>query len=100
MNPGFLVLDDKDNVGVALRRLAARTRLDLPASCAAPHRAASLTVMEDIPMGHKFALSDLAAGDPILKYGAVMGVATAAIGQGRHVHMHNVESRRGRGDLS
>ena len=92
MKPGFLVLDERDNVGVALRSLSAGTRLD--------HGVAQMLILQDdIPMGHKFALVDVALGEPVLKYGAVMGVATAQVARGGHVHTHNVESRRGRGDL-
>jgi altronate dehydratase small subunit len=37
-------------------------------------------------------------GDSIIKYGEVIGVATREIAPGQHVHVHNLESRRGRGD--
>ncbi len=92
MKPGFLVLDERDNVGVALCSLSAGTRLDHGLSQV-------LILQDDIPMGHKFALTDVAPGEPVLKYGAVMGVTTAPVARGGHVHTHNVESRRGRGDL-
>ncbi len=57
-----------------------------------------LTLAEDIPFAHKVALCDIRAGDPILKYGEVMGRATTNIAKGAHVHVQNVESLRGRGD--
>lgn len=53
----------------------------------------------DIPYGHKVAIKPIAKGDSIVKYGEKIGRATAAIGAGEHVHVHNVESLRGRGDL-
>lgn len=56
------------------------------------------SVSEDIPAGHKFALMDIGAGELIRKYGEVIGVATKDIKAGQHVHIHNVESCRGRGD--
>ncbi|HRL22927.1 UxaA family hydrolase [Alcaligenes sp. SDU_A2] len=96
MNSGFLVLDEHDNVGVALQHLPAGARLLLEAG--ASGRESVLTLVQDIPMGHKFALTELADGAAILKYGAVIGAATAAIQAGGHVHIHNVESCRGRGD--
>ncbi len=52
-----------------------------------------------IPYGHKVALTDLNAGDDVMKYGQVIGRMTRAVKQGEHVHVHNVESIRGRGDL-
>ena len=57
------------------------------------------TVAEDIPYGHKFAVRAVRRGEDILKYGEVIGRATVDIGAGRHAHVQNVESLRGRGDL-
>jgi hypothetical protein len=51
-----------------------------------------------IPRGHKIALVDLQAGQAIRKYGQVIGVCTADITRGGWVHVHNMESVRGRGD--
>ena len=52
-----------------------------------------------IPLGHKFALRDIAGGREVIKYGETIGVATSVIRRGEHVHLHNVEGLRGRGDL-
>jgi altronate dehydratase small subunit len=49
-------------------------------------------------MGHKFALDPIAQGEPVRKYGVVIARAMAPIEAGQHVHVHNVESNRGRGD--
>jgi len=58
-----------------------------------------IKVLQKIPFGHKIALRDIAKGEEIIKYGEVIGRATAEIKKGEHVHVHNVESLRGRGDL-
>ncbi|MBC7114483.1 MAG: UxaA family hydrolase [Archaeoglobi archaeon] len=55
---------------------------------------------QQIPFGHKIALRDISRGDSIIKYGEVIGRATADIRRGEHVHVHNVESLRGRGDIA
>jgi len=55
---------------------------------------------EVIRLGHKIALRTIQKGEDIIKYGEVIGRATEMIGVGRHVHVHNVESLRGRGDLA
>jgi altronate dehydratase large subunit len=60
----------------------------------------SIVLRQPIPSGHKFALRAIANGDLVRKYGQLIGRATAAIAPGEHVHVHNVESLRGRGDLS
>ena len=42
-----------------------------------------------VPFGHKVALRDMPCGAPVVKYGVAIGVATQAIVQGEHVHVHN-----------
>jgi altronate dehydratase small subunit len=58
----------------------------------------SLVARADIPYGHKIALRDIAAGEQVVKYGLSIGSASTDIQAGDHVHVHNVESNRGRGD--
>ena len=60
----------------------------------------SIVLRQPIPSGHKFSLRPIASGDLVRKYGQPIGRATSAIVPGEHVHVHNVESLRGRGDLS
>lgn len=57
-----------------------------------------VTLKQPIPFGHKVALADITPGADVLKYGKVIGETTAAITVGEHVHVHNVDSKRGRGD--
>ena len=52
----------------------------------------STQLLEDIPGGHKYALVAIKKGDPIIKYGAPMGEATADIAVGEHVHTHNTKT--------
>jgi len=59
----------------------------------------SVTVRDPIPIFHKIAIVSMAEGSPCVKYGQSIGVATADIEPGRHVHTHNLASLRGRGDL-
>ena len=39
----------------------------------------TVRLLEDIPQGHKFALTDIAAGQPVIKYNAPIGIAKEAI---------------------
>ena len=58
----------------------------------------SITIKNDIPFGHKIALTDINAGEHVIKYAEIIGAASRAITAGEHVHVHNVESIRARGD--
>ncbi|MEG0752357.1 MAG: UxaA family hydrolase [Angelakisella sp.] len=58
-----------------------------------------LHVHGDIPYGHKLAVCDIKTGTQITKYGEEIGVATTDIKKGDYVHVHNLDSMRGRGDL-
>ncbi len=57
------------------------------------------TVRADIPYGHKVAVRPIKIGEPIIKYGEEIGVATQDIETGDYVHVHNLDSQRARGDL-
>ena len=56
-------------------------------------------VIGDVPYGHKIAVKDISKGEQIIKYGEEIGIATADIKRGEYVHVHNLDSMRGRGDL-
>ena len=86
-----LIISARDNVATALETLEAGRRVTLGEI--------ELTVSERIPHGHKVALVAIAAGQPVIKYGSPIGLASVDIGAGAHVHVHNVASSRGRGDL-
>lgn len=51
-----------------------------------------ITLLNDIPFGHKVALVDLAEGDNVIKYGYPIGHATAPVKRGEHVHSHNLKT--------
>jgi (2R)-sulfolactate sulfo-lyase subunit alpha len=49
---------------------------------------------QDIPIGHKVALKDMAVGDTVLKYGIDMGKVVAPIKAGDHAHVQNIKTKR------
>ncbi len=53
-----------------------------------------IEVADAIPLGHKMALVGLADGADVIEYGQRVGVASAAIMPGQHVHIHNLRSAR------
>ena len=54
-----------------------------------------VTLLEDIPQGHKFALAHIPEGSSVIKYGAPIGTAKADIPQGAWVHTHNLKTGLG-----
>jgi (2R)-sulfolactate sulfo-lyase subunit alpha len=92
-HPHLLVHDTRDNVGVVVvENLAAGTNmLCVVTGDNSEFRA---TVTQDVPIGHKVALKDLASGDTIVKYGEDIGRVVAPIRKGEHVHTHNLKTKR------
>ena len=48
-------------------------------------------VMERIPAGHKVAVRPIAVGEPVRRYGQIIGFASQPIAPGQHVHVQNSE---------
>lgn len=90
-----IVLNVKDNVATALTEIESG---DVVKVRNGEERA--IQILQDIPFGHKFALEGIGKGEKVLKYGEVIAIATLDIRAGEHVHVHNIESLRGRGDLA
>ncbi|CAN7492335.1 altronate dehydratase [Polaromonas sp. CF318] len=57
-------------------------------------RMINVQAQQDIPIGHKVALKDMAVGDTVLKYGIDMGKVVANIKAGQHAHVHNIKTKR------
>ena len=55
----------------------------------------ALQVIEE---GHKIATCPISRGENVIKYGFPIGVASLPIAGGEHVHIHNLDSQKGRGD--
>ena len=83
-----------DNVCTVVETAEAFTEVDAQID----GKTVTTSVTEKISFGHKFALRTIKMGDPIIKYGETIGLATKEIQTGQHVHVHNLESCRGRGD--
>lgn len=90
------VVEPTDNVATALRDLEAGETVTI----AVGDEAVTVDIADDVEFGHKVALEDLSEGDTIVKYGKSIGNASEAIAAGDWVHVHNVESNYGRGDLA
>ena len=88
----YIVHGETDMVGVAVVDLTRGQRLtgwnmDRDATL-------RLQARQDVPLGHKIALIDIARGDSVVKYDESIGVASKAIKKGQHVHPHNLKTAR------
>jgi len=90
-----IIMDKKDNVATLLTDV----NKDEVVQVRAGEKSVEVRVQGKIRFGHKFAIKGISKGQDVIKYGEGIGRATQDIGEGQHVHVHNVESLRARGDL-
>ena len=79
-----IVLAPEDNVVVTCASIEAGGQVDIEGQ--------TYTLDAALVLGHKLTRRDIAMDEKILRYGAPIGHATAAIKAGDHVHIHNVDS--------
>lgn len=89
--PDFLAHHDGDVVAVAVRDLAPGA---VEGGYLRGTASISLELLDEVPLGHKLALVDLAPGHDVIEYGLRVGVTTKAITRGSYVHIHNMRSAR------
>jgi altronate hydrolase len=82
--PDVILLHESDNVCVAARNLPVGSRIEC--------RSRTAELREPVRMGHKIALEKVAFGQPVTKYGQIIGFAIQPIGAGDWVHTHNLHS--------
>lgn len=80
----LILLDEHDNVLVARAAIYAGETLRVSGI--------DVTLPETISMGHKLALRAIHAGQPVVKFGAVIGSASRDIALGQHIHLQNLTS--------
>jgi SAF domain len=88
----MLILKPGDNVGVVVTAVPRGGVLRA-------FSGESVEAIDDIPRAHKVALSHMPKGGGVRKYGEIIGLTTRDVRPGEHVHVHNVQSQRLRGDL-
>lgn len=86
-----IVMNELDNVATALEDIGVGEEVSVGGW--------EIKAKAPIPFGHKIAIRPIRKGESVIKYGEVIGVATEDIDPGDWVHVHNVVSLRGRGDL-
>ena len=80
----YIKIHALDNVAVALADFAEGTEVSVDNQ--------TVTLRQDVARGHKFALTDIAKGANVIKYGLPIGYALADIAAGEHVHAHNTRT--------
>ena len=81
-----IIFESNDNVATSLTNLKRNDRITIDQGVE------EVTIQEQIPFGHKYAINTIRKGEHVIKYGIIIGRATSDIMIGEHVHIHNVES--------
>lgn len=85
-----LMLDSEDHVALALTPLAPGDIAKIKTS----DGDRQVEIREAIPRYHKFTVCPLADQTPVIKGGEVIGITTADVRPGCHLHTHNIKSIR------
>jgi (2R)-sulfolactate sulfo-lyase subunit alpha len=89
----FVLHDAKDTVAVVVVE-GVKAGMTLNGWIMDEDRMMTVEARQDIPIGHKVALVDMAPGDTVIKYGIDMGKVVAAAHKGEHAHVHNIKTKR------
>jgi altronate dehydratase small subunit len=82
--PRVLRLSPADNVGAATATIEPGEPIDVDGR--------RIVAADRVPTGHKIALTPIAAGEKVVKFGTPIGSATCDIAPGEYVHTHNLKS--------
>ena len=93
MRHKFLVHNPGDHVGVAVDEIEAGQEV-YGIILADDSQTGAITARRNVPLGHKIALRDLAAGELVIEYGLPVGVLKEAVAIGDYVHTHNMKTAR------
>ena len=91
--PDFLVHDDSDSVGVVVVENA-QSGSTLSGWVMDTDDTITVEATQDIPLGHKIALTDMSVGDKVIKYGFPVALVTAPVKKGGHLHVHNAKTEK------
>ena len=89
----FVLHDARDSVAVVVVE-GVKVGMALTGWIMDEDKIIEIQARQDISIGHKVALKDMAAGDTVLKYGIDMGKVVAPIKAGEHAHVQNIKTKR------
>lgn len=84
----FIIINEKDNVAVALMDMKSGQKVSVGDG-------RIITLLEEVPAGHKIALDTIRRGENVIKYGNPIGYATEDILPGKHIHTANLHTTLG-----
>jgi len=90
-------INQKDNVATVIQDVSINQKIEVIDKDGNVLKV--LNTRTSIKLGHKIALRDINNGELVFKYGFPIGKAMVDIKPGNHVHIYNIESQKGRGDL-
>jgi (2R)-sulfolactate sulfo-lyase subunit alpha len=91
VSAAFLAHRQGDDVAVAVTDVGAG---EANVACLDTGAQFPVSVLGEIPLGHKVALRDLADGEPVTEYGVTIGLTRQPVAAGELVHTHNLRSAR------
>ena len=94
VNMEGIVMHPKDNVVTVLKDIKNGEQI----SFFVQTKSYKIKSIQDLTYGHKLAFKNIQKGEIVYKYGEPIGKATQTISIGEHIHVHNIEGIRGRGD--
>ena len=89
----FVLHDTKDTVAVVVVE-GVKAGTEMQGWIMDADKMINVVARQDIPIGHKVALADMATGNTVWKYGIDMGKVVAPIKAGEHAHVHNIKTKR------
>jgi len=92
MSHGILIHETHDDVGVAVRDLHAGEEVGIVTL--EGEDVGLITVVDEVPLGHKVAMRHMPVGHKLVKYGRPIGQVVQPTGKGAHVHTHNLKTLR------
>jgi (2R)-sulfolactate sulfo-lyase subunit alpha len=92
MAHAILLHEPDDDVGVAVVDIKAGTLVG--AVTLEGQQVGTVKMTSDVPLGHKVAMRDMAAGKDVIEYGRPIGRTAQAVARGEHVHTHNLKTKR------
>ena len=84
MSNNALIINPRDNVAVAV--------VEIKAGSEVTGLSEPLQAVTDVPRNHKVALTEIKAGDAVIKYGETIGRADKDVRAGEWVHTHNLKA--------